>query len=662
MVSAIYGLGGIGKSVLASKLALDSEIQTRFGDGILWATLGQTPDILPLLSGWIQALGDHDYKPTAIQSASNHLRTLLYGKQVLLVVDDVWNPEHLTPFRVGSEQSCVLVTTREARIPNAHRYDLDVMTVDQALTLMAKKLSAPLEETAKEQAAAFANCVGYLPLALELAASQIDEGVPWDELLDEFKAEVVRLEALDLYSPNEIPDDAKRRNYSLLACFRLSLQQLSPEQLRQFAWLGIVPEDVNLTQAMAATLWQVTSRQAGSILRTFRAKALVLQGVKQPDGRASYRMHDLMHDLAQQLLTSPTMPEREGELSGLGLTKAEAHQQFLAYYKEKTPHGRWYTLTDDGYIYDRLTWHMEQAQQPQAIHQLLKESNDQGRNGWYEACDAIGKPAGFVNDLGRAWRLAIDSYSATPNDAVVLTFRYALIRTSLNSLASNIPAELVGALVEKGIWQATQGLAYAQQAQDPWHRAACISAIVPYMPKALLPEVQSTIGQINDAVYRSYVLSKLAEPFPEVWPTVLNTIQQIQDRYGDHRTQTQGFSYRAYALAQIAEALPSQYLSDAIDITRQIQDAADRVVALIALAKRERQLWPEALEVTRQLNAESYRALALGAIAQHLPEVWPEALEVTRQINAEYDRARALGAIAQHLPEVWPEALEVTRQ
>ncbi|MEO0867549.1 MAG: NB-ARC domain-containing protein [Cyanobacteria bacterium J06642_11] len=268
VVSAIYGLGGIGKSVLASKLAFDDEVQSRFCDGILWATLGQKPDILPLLSGWIQALGDHDYKPTAIESASNHLRTLLFGKRVLLVVDDIWHPPHLDPFRVGGEGCCVLVTTREARIPEAHRYDLDVMTADQALELMTHKLSGKLTEANRDKALAFADRVGYLPLALELAASQIEEGVLWSELLDDLQAEVARLETLDIYGQAEIPDDAKRRKYSLLACFNLSLKQLAPEQLQQFAWLGVVPEDVSLTQEMAETLWQVTSRQAQAISPT----------------------------------------------------------------------------------------------------------------------------------------------------------------------------------------------------------------------------------------------------------------------------------------------------------------------------------------------------------------------------------------------------------
>ncbi|NEO65944.1 MAG: hypothetical protein F6J98_38380, partial [Moorea sp. SIO4G2] len=58
VVSAIYGLGGIGKSTITAALAHDEEVQSHFTDGIFWATLGQQPDILSFLSTWIQALGD----------------------------------------------------------------------------------------------------------------------------------------------------------------------------------------------------------------------------------------------------------------------------------------------------------------------------------------------------------------------------------------------------------------------------------------------------------------------------------------------------------------------------------------------------------------------------------------------------------------------------
>ncbi len=116
VLSAIQGLGGIGKSVLAQALARDEAVQANFVDGVLWATLGQNPDLLPLLGSWIQALGDYNFKPTTLDIAATHLQTLLYDKQMLLVVDDVWHPEHVDPFRVGGDNCCVLITTRRADI------------------------------------------------------------------------------------------------------------------------------------------------------------------------------------------------------------------------------------------------------------------------------------------------------------------------------------------------------------------------------------------------------------------------------------------------------------------------------------------------------------------------------------------------------------------
>ncbi|MGK7903758.1 MAG: NB-ARC domain-containing protein [Hormoscilla sp.] len=124
VVSAIYGLGGIGKSTLAAALARDRDIQNFFPDGVFWATLGQQPDLLSLLSSWILELRDFDFKPTTPQAASLHLRTLLIEKRAILVVDDVWSPEHFEFFRVGSAGCRVLVTTREAPIRGANCYDL----------------------------------------------------------------------------------------------------------------------------------------------------------------------------------------------------------------------------------------------------------------------------------------------------------------------------------------------------------------------------------------------------------------------------------------------------------------------------------------------------------------------------------------------------------
>jgi hypothetical protein len=94
VISAVHGLGGLGKTTLVAALAASSEIIGLFPDGVLWATLGQHPDLLSLLGGWVQALSDDEFKPLGVGAASAQLRSLLHDKAVLLVVDDAWRSEH----------------------------------------------------------------------------------------------------------------------------------------------------------------------------------------------------------------------------------------------------------------------------------------------------------------------------------------------------------------------------------------------------------------------------------------------------------------------------------------------------------------------------------------------------------------------------------------
>jgi hypothetical protein len=42
-ITALQGMGGIGKSVLAAELARDNDVLCRFPDGVFWVTVGQSP-------------------------------------------------------------------------------------------------------------------------------------------------------------------------------------------------------------------------------------------------------------------------------------------------------------------------------------------------------------------------------------------------------------------------------------------------------------------------------------------------------------------------------------------------------------------------------------------------------------------------------------------
>ena len=606
VISAIHGLGGIGKTVLAQALAYDPHIKERFCDGILWVTLGQEPDLLPLLSGWIEALRDYDYKPTTVKAASDYVRSLLYDKAVLLVVDDAWDVEHVEPFRVGSDKCQVIITTRRADVAeetNAQLYSLDLMSSEQSLALLARRLDRELGEQEKPKARKLAEELGYLPIALDLAAARILRGQTWEQLYQALTAEVARLEVLGGVRRR------RKRETRLEASFNLSLNAIREEDAEiweNFIWLGILPEDVSIASPMVATLWQVDMEEAAERLELFWNDALLLPGVPVVINERewnTYRIHDLLYDLARHWLTRRKQP-------GLGLDLPDVHHQFLERYQANLTDGLWHHLPDDGYIHNHLTWHMEKAGETEVIHQLLKEETGSGRNGWYLACEKLGKTAVFITDVARGWQFAEEEFDSAPTKAISLQCRYALITSSLNTIAANIPSELIVALVENKTWSIAQGLAYTRQVQDFNQRAEVLREIAPHLP--------------------------------EIWSEALAVVRGMGNE-----------KYRVEMLREIAPHLPENLLPEALAVVRGIGDEKYRVEALREIAPHLPEIWPEALAAVRGIGNEKYRVEALREIAPHLPEnLLSEALAVARGMGNEKYRVEALKEIVHAIYQI----------
>ncbi|MBX9255518.1 hypothetical protein H1Q63_16520 [Desmonostoc muscorum CCALA 125] len=653
VITAIHGLGSVGKSTLAAALAHDAEVQTRFCDGILWATLGQQPDVLALLSGWVQALGDYSFKPTSVTATSNHLRTLLYDKAVLLVVDDAWNTENAQAFNVGGARCQVLVTTREGHIADAlaaSTYSLNIMKPDQAMELLTKKLRREITGTERHSAENLAKGVGYLPLALELAAAEVAYGTTWDELLGDIQQEVARLTSFDRPEAEEITDEASLKRLSLTASLNLSVKRMPAEKQQHFSWLGVLPEDVNINKMMAATLWQMDKRDAAKMLQYLRNKALLLTGVPLADGMPTYRLHDLFHDLACNLLTASSVPKRPGDLVGLGLNLADVHAALLEKYRQKTQNGLWHTLPNDGYIHQHLVWHLEKAGQLEEIHQLLREESATGSNGWYEVREQLAQTGGYITDISRAWELAEANWTES---TLSLQCRYALITASMNSLAANLPANLLVALVKNKMWTPEQGLAYALQKPEPEHKVKALVELVNYLPpnleKLALSKALAASSAIQYDYYRACALFDLTDKLPELLPEALVVARTIHDKLN-----------RARALSFIADKhkLP-EVLLEALAVVQTIQDRYDREFAFSALVGNLPELLPETLALVRAIQDKSNRVFALSALANKLPELLPEALATARTIQGESDRALAFSDLAGNWPELLPEALAV---
>ncbi|MBD2328806.1 NB-ARC domain-containing protein [Alkalinema sp. FACHB-956] len=673
VVSAIAGLGGLGKSVLATAIVWDDEVQARFADGILWVTLGQQPDLLWELGEWIRALDKsrESWSATTLESARRYLHSLLVDKRVLLVVDDVWNAAHAKWFWVGGPECRVLVTTRGVPIIGAERYDLDVMSPEDSLTLIRKTLADKWQVEMEQPALEFAEMLGHLPLALRLMALQISRGKRWESLKQAFLKERLRC----LYEAGVRLSDLseqEQRQCSLAACFEVSLARLredDPALYEQFVWLGVLPEDVTIQEQMAVTLWGVEDWEAEESLLSLYEQAFLMRAGESVEGYALYRMHDLMHATAQGLIES-------GCLAGVE-SLAAAHRSFVGRYGKLNAEAYLFGLPKDGYIHRHLTWHLVMAGREDTVHRLLQRSNRLGRNAWFEACEEIGEPAIFVQDVQRGWELAEALYERDNAKAIILQIRYVLIFTTLNSLLNHIPDELIAALVKHGYWQVEKGLAYAENIPENWHRGNTIIELVPYLSQTLAIKSINIAQEIDDDSIRENVLQAIARKFPELLPNIqlnksdfpdkeVNILEhlQIDTSDGSQLAALEKIQIivdeedKCKAICEIAPKLKEEFLEKAVSIAYSIEHLELHIKALCRIGKHIPKIYPDLYSRILSLEPEDPSlgsgedfALILCHAISIFPELAQKALEWSSNYLTDEFMPWAVRKIAPHIDE-----------
>ena len=628
VVSAIAGLGGLGKSVLATAIVLDDEVKRRFEDGILWVTLGQNPDLQSCLGDWIRELDKSrdSFSATTLESASGYLHNLLAERRMLLVVDDVWNAAHAEWFRVGGVGCRVLVTTREARIEGAEVYPLALMSEGEAIDLVRRKLGRLWKAADEAEVRSFAKVLGYLPLALDLAANQVRDGLSWGELRSEFEDErrVVALEILDSSEAWEQLSEEEQRKYSLRACFNLSLKRLSVEQLHRFAWLGVLPEDVDLSGTIAEVLWDVRSIQAKKGLIDLRSRSFLTDGVQTVEGVATYRVHDLMHDTARGLI-------EKGEL---GIENLEmAHGAFLERYRGRSVDGSWYELANDGYIHRHLTWHLEMAGRCDEVHELMASGEDQ--NDWFETCDKIGQPGIFVEDVRRGWRLAEELYDRNRGRAIVLQCRYALITGTVHSLVENLPAEMISEFVKGGFWSVEQAWAHVEQMQDEKRIAQSIEILAPYLSKSLLVRAVEKARSIQAEDDRALALDSLVQIDNTYSVATLENARSIQYKYS--RDQVLDSLHRINDI----------YFGEALENARSNQINSKQIFSLIKLIRIENSDFSPFLGILRSINNRKQKQKFLCALARYENADYRTLLQEYRYIQDEFEQILTISKLGK---------------
>ena len=131
IIAASSQQGGVGKTTIAAALVHDHDIRTSF-DKIVWVSVGQEPDIRELQSSIHFQLTSAHF-PDSVKredEAVKALRDAAKDCNLLLVLDDMWDPKHEKPLNcidVDNASSRLLVTTRiRGLIKNSAEVDVGV--------------------------------------------------------------------------------------------------------------------------------------------------------------------------------------------------------------------------------------------------------------------------------------------------------------------------------------------------------------------------------------------------------------------------------------------------------------------------------------------------------------------------------------------------------
>ncbi|MDA2809895.1 tetratricopeptide repeat protein [Nocardiopsis sp. RSe5-2] len=321
VVSAVAGMGGVGKTALAAAAGALAQREGWFCAELFVDLQGYTPAAQPLppeaaLDKLLRDMGTDPVDiPAGVQERAGLYRSALAalsqaderGRPVLVVADNARDAAEVRPLLPGPGGHRLLATGRGGlhALSGAVHLDLDVLPPGAAADLLARALGcAPCTEGIAE----LARSCGFLPLALEIAAARIaaSAGLTPGRLALRLAGAAARLERLS------------DRERSLRAVFDASFDQLDERQARMFLLLGSAPGPDTSTEA-AAVLADLEHEEAEEVLEGLEAARLVASS----RGGGRWAMHDLLADYTRA---------RPRTLVGWPRAWARAQKRLLGHY------------------------------------------------------------------------------------------------------------------------------------------------------------------------------------------------------------------------------------------------------------------------------------------------------------------------------------------
>ena len=297
----VHGWPGVGKTTLSLVAGHDPALRRDLRDGVLFTSLGQSPNVRAELAGWCRNVGvpDADLAGMTTEQMTYRLTHVIAGRRVLVIVDDVWSVQDLLPFLVGGPPSSMLVTTRVAALADelvrpSEVYRLAVLGVDRAVELL-RTIVPDVVDALPSECAQLASALEGLPLALRVAGGLLRReqrrGFTITDLLRDMQADLGPIHR------SAVPADlALGSAHSVAALLSRSTDVLDPLVRDRFAMLGVlVPKPAVFHEQLACAAWAAESARD-------TLGELVDRGLVESVGAKLYQIHALLAVHARTLL------------------------------------------------------------------------------------------------------------------------------------------------------------------------------------------------------------------------------------------------------------------------------------------------------------------------------------------------------------------------
>ncbi|XP_058107100.1 disease resistance protein RGA2-like isoform X1 [Magnolia sinica] len=310
-VISIVGMGGLGKTTLAQLAYNDEEVKKHF-DTRMWVCVSEDFDVKRITKSSIESATGTGCESLDLAPLQDHLRRMLHSKRFLLVLDDVWSTNNemwdklIPPYQEGARGSRIIVTTRSEDVARAmgrgRIHKLASLSFDDCWLLFSH---GALEHRSAEERSELdvigkeiVKKCGGVPLAAKTIGSALGSRRTrreWELILES-----------DVWNSHDVLQ-------GILPALLLSYYDLPPALKQCFAYFSVFPKDWEIEKDMIVKLWV-----AQGFIRSDRSRDMeeigglyfddLLRRSLLQDAELhyvqKYKMHDLVHDLAQSVAGS----------------------------------------------------------------------------------------------------------------------------------------------------------------------------------------------------------------------------------------------------------------------------------------------------------------------------------------------------------------------